>query len=27
MAVTKLWTAIWPYIANVVIRLVQNHGE
>ena len=26
-AVTKQWTAKWPFIADVVIRIVQNHGE
>jgi len=25
--VTKQWTAEWPYIANVVFRIVQNHFE
>jgi len=25
-AVTKQWTAKWPYIANAVFRIVQNHG-
>jgi len=23
----KKWTANWPYIANAVFRIVQNHGE
>jgi len=23
----KKWTAKWPYIANAVFRIVQNHGE
>jgi len=27
IAVTKQWTAKWPYIANAVFRVVQNHGE
>jgi len=26
-AVIKNWTAKWPYIANAVSRIVQNHGE
>jgi len=26
-AVTKQRTAKWPYIANAVFRIVQNHGE
>jgi len=26
-AVTKQWTAKWPYITKVVFRIVQNHGE
>jgi len=26
-AVTKQWTAKWPYIAIAVSRIVQNHGE
>jgi len=25
--VTKQWTAKWPYNANAVSRIVQNHGE
>jgi len=27
MAVTEQWTTKWPYIANVVFRIVQNYGE
>jgi len=26
-AVTKQWTAKWAYMANVVFRIAQNHGE
>ena len=26
-AVTKNWTAKWPYIATAVSRIVPNHGE
>jgi len=26
-AVTKQWAAKWPFIANAVFRIVQNHGE
>jgi len=26
-AVTKQWTAKWPYITNVILRIVQNHGK
>ena len=26
-SVTKQWTKIWPYIANGVFRIVQNHSE
>jgi len=26
-AVTKQWTEEWPYIANAVFRIVQNHGD
>jgi len=26
-AVTMQWTSKWPYIAKVVVRIVQNHGE
>jgi len=26
-AVTKQWTAKWPYIANVVFRIVKNYDE
>jgi len=25
--VTKQFTAKWPYIANAVFRIAQNHGE
>jgi len=25
--VTKQWTTNWPCIANVVFRIIQNHGE
>jgi len=25
--VTKQWTTKWPYIANVVFGIAQNHGE
>jgi len=27
MAVTKQWATKWPYIANVVFGIVQNHDE
>jgi len=26
-AVTKQWTAKWPYIANAVFQIVQKPGE
>jgi len=26
-AVTKQCTAKWPYVANVVLRIVQNHED
>ena len=26
-AVAKQWTAKWPFVANAVFRVVQNHGE
>jgi len=26
-AVTKQWTAKWPYIGNAGFRIVQNYGE
>jgi len=26
-AVTKQWASNWPYVANTVSRIVQNHGE
>jgi len=26
-AVTKQWTAKYPYIANAVFRIVHSHGE
>jgi len=25
--VTQKWAAKWPYIANAVFRIAQNHGE
>jgi len=25
--VKKQWTAKWPYIANALFRIIQNHGE
>ena len=24
---TEQWTAKWPYIANGLLQIVQNHGE
>jgi len=26
-AVTKQWTAKWPYTANAIFGIVKNHGE